>query len=113
MRFPLDKYNYYTNEKNGKVIAVSTYGGKTVRGVAKCDPSDNFSLDFGKKLAALRCNKRITEKRMKRAWVQYQDAIDAITNALDHATKMKKYYDDAKNENDLAKNELTDFLKSM
>ena len=34
--FPLEKYRYYVD--GNRVIAVSTYCGKTVRGVAVCHP---------------------------------------------------------------------------
>lgn len=40
--YPIEKYRYYTNGQ--RVIAVSTYAGKTVRGVAACDPNDTFSM---------------------------------------------------------------------
>lgn len=41
--YPIEKYRYYTNGR--RVIAVSTYAGKTVRGVATCDPGDEFSME--------------------------------------------------------------------
>ena len=50
--YPIEKYKFYTN--GSRVIAVSTYAGKTVRGVAVCHAGDTFSLEKGKKLAALR-----------------------------------------------------------
>ena len=50
--YPIEKYRYFTN--GSKVVAVSTYAGKTVRGVANCDPNDEFSLEKGKELAAAR-----------------------------------------------------------
>lgn len=63
--FPLEKYKFYI-AKN-KVIAVSTYAGKTVRGVAVCADSDTFDLEKGKRLAAARCNAKVAEKRLKNA----------------------------------------------
>ena len=42
----MTKYNFYTDGKT-KVVAVSTYAGKVVRGVAKCDVNDTFSLENG------------------------------------------------------------------
>lgn len=47
--YPIEKYKFYTN--GSRVIAVSTYAGKTVRGVAVCHAGDAFSLEKGKKLA--------------------------------------------------------------
>ena len=43
-------------ETNNKVICISTYAKKVVRGVAKCSPNDNFDIEIGKKLAQLRCD---------------------------------------------------------
>ena len=38
-------YTYYTNNKD-IVVALSTYAGKNVRGIAKCDPRDEFDELF-------------------------------------------------------------------
>ena len=69
--FPIEKYKFIVvNHANGepyKVIALSTYAGKTVRGVATCSEKDKFDLEVGKKLAAARCNSKVAEKRYKRA----------------------------------------------
>ena len=43
--YPIEKYKFYTN--GSRVIAVSTYAGKTVRGVAVCHAGDAFSLEKG------------------------------------------------------------------
>ena len=69
--YPIDKYQFYLARKiNGdpyRVVAVSTYEGRTVRGVAKCDPRDEFNIEKGKMLAAARCNAKVAQKRAKRA----------------------------------------------
>ena len=62
----MTKYSFYTDGKT-KVVAVSTYAGKVVRGVAKCDVNDTFSLEKGMELAAARCNEKIAKKRFTRA----------------------------------------------
>lgn len=64
-KFSPDKYRYIVN--GNTVIAISTYAGKTVKGVAKCDPEDTFDLEKGKKLAAARCNEKVCRKRLRRA----------------------------------------------
>ena len=75
-----DKYTYFVADKQKKVVAVSTYAGKIVRGVAKCDPRDEFSIETGKKLAAARCNLKVATKRAKRAAIRTELGIpdDAI-----------------------------------
>ena len=40
-------YKYYTDNKS-IVVALSSYAGKPVKGVAKCNPDDQFDLDDGK-----------------------------------------------------------------
>ena len=80
----MTKYNFYTDGKT-KVIAVSTYAGKTVRGIAKCDVNDTFFLEKGKELAAARCNEKVAKKRLIRA----QNAnIDVL---LEYGRLMKKF----------------------
>lgn len=111
MRFPFDKYRFYHNDH--QVIAVSSFAGKTVKGVAKCDPNDTFSLDTGKRLAALKCNNKITAKRLKRAAMRYVEAEKAVAAAQEHAKEMKRYYMDAKAENKEAVDELNDFLLTV
>ncbi len=94
--YPLDKYRYYTNGR--KVIAVSTYAGKTVRGVASCNPQDTFDLEKGKKLAALRCAVKIADKRVQRAESKVDEADNKVIEAIQHADKMDQYYADAEYE---------------
>ena len=72
--YPIEKYQFYTTKN--KVVAVSTYAGKTVRGIAKADPRDNFDLEAGKKLAAARCAARIAMKRKSRAQKEFDKARD-------------------------------------
>lgn len=87
--FPLEKYRFYTN--GNKVVAVSTYAGKTVRGVAKCAPEDTFDLEKGKEIAAARCAVRIAQKRYARADQKAADAYTALENAKDFSACMDDY----------------------
>ena len=91
--FPLEKYRYYQN--GNRIIAVSSYAGKTVRGVAICHPSDEFSVETGKKLAAARCNQKIADKRYNRAVNEYVKACETRDAALRKVDKMKSYMDDS------------------
>ena len=89
----VDKYRFY--QSDNKVIAVSTYAGLPVRGVAKCDPEDEFSLESGKALAAARCNEKIAEKRCKRAMRKFFEAQKALIEAQKYFERMSKYFDDS------------------
>ena len=98
--YPLEKYKFYIH--GNRVIAVSTYGGRTVRGVAVCAEGDNFDVEKGKKLAAARCNMRIAEKRAVRARKKWNEAALACGAAEAHYEKMNVYYDDALEAYDMA-----------
>lgn len=60
-----NKYKYYVTDN--KVIAVSRDGGQSVKGVAKCCEGDTFNEEYGKKLAAAKCNAKVAVRRVKRA----------------------------------------------
>lgn len=67
----MKEFNYKYIVTNDKVIALSSYAGRTVRGIAKCHPNDTFDVEYGKKLAAARCNEKIAIKRHKAAEKKY------------------------------------------
>lgn len=87
--------NYKYFRAGNKVIAVSTYAGKTVRGVATCAPGDEFNLEFGKKLAAARCNEKVAEKRYARANAQFNHLLSQENDLKDKLRKVADYYHDS------------------
>ena len=91
--YPFSKQKFYFG--NGKVIAVSTYAGRIVKGVAKCDPSDNFDIEKGKQLAAARCNAKVAAKRVKRAQSELEKAISEFSKASSRVGTMNDYLTDA------------------
>ena len=91
--FPIEKYHFYY-AKN-KVIAVSTYCKKIVRGVAVCDQSDTFSKEIGERLAAARCNEKVAQKRSTRAQQKYIEACEARDKAFAPVDAMKEYMNDS------------------
>jgi hypothetical protein len=93
MTFSIDKYTFYSS--NNKVVALSSVAGKTVRGVAKCDPDDEFSLEAGKRLAAARCNEKIAHKRLKRAKSRMISAEQEYLIAKRRFEKMQTYFADS------------------
>lgn len=111
MNYPLDKYKFVTY--GNKVIAISSYGGKRVRGVAICSKDDNFSLDKGKELAAARCALKVAEKRHKRAVRKLQEAEAACEKADNHYDQMINYYEDSLNRADEAWSDLDNILASL
>ena len=93
MNYPLDKYRFVT--AGNRVIAISSYAGRRVRGVAICSKDDNFSLDKGKELAAARCALKVAEKRVKRAYNKVTEAEAAYDKAGEHYDSMCDYHADA------------------
>lgn len=71
------RYTFYKQGNN--VICVSHYAGKTVKGIAKCAPSDNYDENFGKALAQLRCDIKVANKRYQAAQANY-DALNELYN---------------------------------
>ena len=116
MKYSLDKYKFYQyKDKNAKdtVAAASTYAGRTVKGYAKCDPRDQFSVEKGKELAAARCNAKIAAKRVKRASAKYLEAQQQLADARRFMARMTEYYTDAVDQLDEANAAVTDMMKSM
>lgn len=83
------KYNYY-NTKNS-VVCVSYYAGKPVKGIAKCNPEDEFDLEVGKKLAKLRVDAKIATKKAKYAADKYYAARKAYQDAKAHLEDMSSF----------------------
>lgn len=109
----MEKYTYYIAEKQKQVVAVSSYAGRIVRAVAKCDPRDEFSIETGKKLAAARCNLKVAAKRAKRANSKLQEAWADVRKANAHKCNMVDYVTDAEAALAQAKAELADIEQSL
>ena len=114
--YPIDKYRYYKVEMpNGgiKTIAVSTYAGKTVRGVAICAPGDTYDENKGKELAAARCELRVAEKRYARSTDKVREMAFDLIGAKRKYCAATKYHSDAEVQMREAESHLMDLLDSM
>ena len=78
-----------------KIIALSTYAGKTVRGVAICSEHDQFDVEKGKALAAARCNEKVAAKRYERANQKLNNVLDEFNTVENKLTCAAQYYHDA------------------
>ena len=108
----MTKYSFYTDGKT-KVIAVSTYAGKAVRGVAKCDINDTFSFEKGKELAAARCNEKVAKKRFARAQSANIDVLIEYARLMNKFTKSVSYKDDSQVALTEAQNLVASILETM
>ena len=102
-------FNYKYVVMPTKVIALSTYAGRTVRGIAKCHPNDTFDEEYGKKLAAARCNAKIAEKRYARALSKYNEYVNRIHKLEVDFTDVCDYLRSSAEKLKAAKEELNDF----
>lgn len=98
---------------DNKIICLSTYAKRVVRGIAKCSPNDNFDLEIGEKLAQLRCDEKIADKRLKRAESKYFEAIGNLNNARDYYFAMEQYWNNARVQYDEIHNELKRLEKKI
>ena len=87
---------YQTFTTGNKVIVVSHYAGKAVKGYAKCDPKDTFNFGNGQHLATLRCDEKIADKRLKRAIKKLAEAQAAFNAAQKHLLDMQDYVNESK-----------------
>lgn len=96
-------------QTGNKVICISTYAKKVVKGIAKCSPNDEFDLEFGKELAKLRCDVKIADKRANRAAEKYIEAEDNLYEANQYFCNMKDYYFDSERKYAEAMDKLNEF----
>ena len=109
--YDVSKYKYFTTKN--QVIAVSTYAGKIVRAVAKCDPKDEFDLEKGKALAAARLSVKVSKKRKKNAENKLEEARRQVAIAKHREKKMTAYLIDANHELAIEMAELEELEKSL
>lgn len=95
-----------------KVIALSTYAGRTVRGIAKCHPNDVFDEEAGKALAAARCNEKIAAKRYARARKKYDETYNELIAFETKIHKVSDYLKDSYEAYKEAKRDVADFLST-
>ena len=93
MNYTIEKYKIIVHDH--EVIAISTYAGKTVRGVAKADPRDEFDVEVGKELAIARCAAKIAIKRQNRAKRCLATAQARLAEAQAWVDKMSAYASDS------------------
>lgn len=106
------RYRKYSDGK-GKIVVVSTYAGKTVRGVAKCNPNDSFDEVAGVELAKLRCDAKVADKRVKRARAKYDEAAAAFNKANAAFEKAIAYLSKAERDKVAADTEVLNCMKDL
>lgn len=90
-----EKYHFYYHEDKKTVVCTTLYKGQMVRGIAKCDPEDEFDLEFGKKVAYLRCKAKFARKKFKHALKVEREAFVVANKAKYHLDKASEFVSDA------------------
>ena len=84
----MSRYKFYRTPN--KVICISSFAKKDVKGVATCSPNDVFDENIGKELAQLRCDIKIAKKRVNKS----KRILENICNWLDYWNDKYLKYDD-------------------
>jgi glycerol-3-phosphate dehydrogenase len=100
IKSPTYKFYQYNRQRadgstNVRIVAVSSFAGKPVKGYADLHPHDEFDVEYGKALAAARCAEKIAAKRCKRAYNKVDEATAQVNAAMAHLQKMMQYEADA------------------
>ena len=110
-------YRFYQYEreradgtKSVRIVAVSSFAGKPVKGYADSHPNDEYDIEYGKALAAMRCAEKIAAKRCKRAYSKVDEAKAQVEAAVAHLEKMLAYEHDAEDNNNATAYELANVL---
>lgn len=107
------RYHFYQNADNGTIVCTTIYKGRMIRGIAKCNPEDNFDISIGKKLAYLRCRAKFMRKKLIRAKKVLAEASNALTFAKLNFGKACEFVDDSEAQLRNAKSELFKFASSL
>lgn len=81
----LDKrYRVYRNKN--QVIVITHYRGKSIKGVAKCSPEDEFDLERGTAIAKCRCDLKLMNKKQMddaKQYIELRSIHDELTDRLE------------------------------
>lgn len=108
-----NRYRIFRDEETGKIVAVASFAGKAVRGIAKPNPTDVDNPALGEKLAILRCAKKINTKRVANAEKKLAMAKAELEAAQAHYDRMVQYCKDADAETVEIDNALEKMLNSI
>lgn len=104
------RYKFY--KADNKTICVSSFAKKPVRGIAKCSPHDVYDADKGMRLAQLRCDLKVAEKRMEKARNRKVEAMINLNQAKYEEYLADQYYTDSLKQYQETQKWLMDFEKN-
>ena len=96
-----------------RIYCMTYYAGKTVKGIAKRDPEDEFDLEVGKKLARARCEYKLRKKQLKNKIKRCEIAEEELMIAQNHARNAVIYKVEAEANLEAAKRALEEIEDSL
>ena len=96
-----------------RVYCMTYYAGKTIKGIAKRDPEDEFDLEVGKKLARARCEYKLRKKQLKNKIKRCEIAEAELMIAQNHARNAVIYQIEAEANLEEAKKSLEEIESSL
>lgn len=107
------RYRYFI-DSNKNTICISTYAGKTVKGIAKCNlDNDKFDESCGKKLAKARCDFKVAMRRKRREFEKYNEAVKSAETAKKILAKRYLALDAACKEFDFTYDQLKEIEQNL
>ena len=113
MKTSFKDYKYTFIHLKDRILAISTYAGRTVKGSAKCAPGDTFDPSVGESIAAARCNVKVSKRRVRNAERKLKEALQLQYEANARVAKMQEYLVDSQASVITAENELAELIKEV
>ena len=93
-RYVIKEFSDNRGIKN--IVVISHFAGKSVKGIAKCDPRDEYDYKEGVRIATARCDEKISDKRIKLREKKMQKAYEDLLVAQKKYNYALESYKEAK-----------------
>lgn len=84
--YPIEKYRFVVLPEKRMVIALTSYRGKTVKGVAICSEHDEWDEEVGKRIASARAGVNVARRRLK----EIQEDLDWTEKKIAYLENMRE-----------------------
>lgn len=81
-------HKYTVLQAGNMFIAITQYGGRNIRAVAKCAPGDAFNPDLGAQLAMARCAQKVEKIRLRNLKMHQKTWADVVEMATKELTEV-------------------------
>ena len=105
------KVKYYDIPEQRKCVAVTIFAGKTVRGVAKAAPEDEYNPEIGRSIAFAKLKEKVAAKKEKLMRERYEQLNQESIALSIRKDRMKDRVIDAGHEYEEALDNLNAIMK--